>query len=343
MFRNFKDAQSYLDSLVAEELYPCISTAIAYKGETVAAFTAKRPDDPMYDTFSEETRMNIGSVTKIVTGSLIAKLMETGRISVHDNVKKHLPDYPFDDNTVLQLLCHSTGTDSFCCNFPYPSYDAPKEAFIPQIFAAMKRTYEPDTQSCYFTPGYSLLMEIIERISGMDYMEYADKMLFAPLGMTHTTFDTRTLSPADTVMPYDRDTDTYESSWNQRATGDSGLFTTAGDLLKFAGALQDAYHGRPNAVFSPWQAQYLFRECTENKFHRTAAMWRKGAVDHYRFFSDFCSPEACGHTGYSGCMLTVDPTYEISIAVLTNSRHLHAEDWNHYRVIANRLMGSLAL
>ncbi len=343
MFRNSEAAQAYLDVLLAEELYPCISTAIAYKGETVAAFTAKRPNDPMYDTFSADTRMNIGSVTKIITGALIAKLMETGRISVNDNVKKHLPEYPFEDNTVLQLLCHSTGADSFSGGVPYPSYDEPKEAFVKNICAAIKRTYEPGTQSCYYTPGYSLLMEIIERVSGMDYMEYANQMLFSPLGMTQTTFDTRTLSRSDAVMPYDRDTDTYESSWNQRATGDSGLFTTAADLLKFASALQDAYHGRPNAVFSPWQARYLFRECTENKFHRTAAMWRKGEVDHYSFFSDFCSPEACGHTGYSGCMLTIDPTYEISIVVLTNSRYLHATDWNNYRMIANRLMGSLAL
>ncbi len=343
MFKNSKDVQSYLDSLVTEELVPCISTAIAIKGETAAAFTAKRPNDPYYANFTANTRMNIGSVTKIITGSLIAKLMESGRISVHDNVKKHLPEYPFDDNTVLQLLCHSTGTDSFCCSFPYPTYAEPKEQLVKNILASMKRTYTPDTQSCYFTPGYSLLMEIIERISGMDYMEYAQKNLFDPLGMTDSTFDTRTLSSENTVMPYDRDTDTYESSWNQRTTGDSGLFTTAADLLKFAGALQDAYHGRPNAVFSPWQAQYLFRECTENKFHRTSAMWRRGNVDHYHFFSDFCSPEACGHTGYSGCMLTIDPTYEISIVVLTNSRYLHATDWNNYRIISNRLMGSLTL
>ncbi|MBQ8578441.1 MAG: beta-lactamase family protein [Clostridia bacterium] len=342
LFRNPDAVQAYLDSLVEEGLTPCISAAIAYKGEVAAAFTACRKDDPMYNHFSADTRLNIGSVTKIITGALMAKLMESGRISVNDNVKKHLPEYPFDDNTVLQLLCHSTGTDSFCCNVPRPVWSDPKEKFVHDILATMKRTYAPGTQSCYFTYGYSLLMEIIERVSGMDYMEFANKNLLSPLGMTSSTFDTHDISPDNMIMPYNRDTGTYENSWTMRPTADSGLFTTAGDLLKFAGALQDAYHGRENPVFTPWQAHYLFRECTENKFHRTAAMWRKGEVDHYNFFSDFNSPEACGHTGYSGCMLCIDPTYEISVVILTNSCYLH-HDWNNYRIISDRLLGALGI
>ncbi len=341
MYNLANDIRNYLDSLIDETLTPCISVAVSHRGQTVAAYTAARKDDPMYDTFSADTRMNIGSVTKIITGSLIAKLMESGRISVYDNVRKHIPEYPFADNTVLQLLCHTTGADSLCCNLPRPTYEDEKGAFIRDMMASMKRTYEPDTRSCYFSFGYALLMEIIERVSGMDFCTFADEQLLTPLGMTHSTFDTRKISPADAVMPYSRDTDTYENGWTLRPTADSGLFTTAGDLLLFANALQDAYHGRANAVFSPWQAGYLFRECTEEKFHRTPAMWRRGNRDHYGFFSDYASPEACGHTGYSGCMLTVDPTYELSVAILTNSCYLH-NDWNNYRIITNRLIGAIS-
>lgn len=341
MMKNPAQTQVYLDSLITEGLTPCIQTALLYQDET-AVFTACPDDDPMYMHFCAETRFNIGSVTKIVTGTLIAKLMETGRISPYDNVKKHLPEYPFADNTVMQLLCHTTGTDSFSCDCPRPGYDQPKDTLFSDILHSMKRSCEPDTQSAYFSYGYTLLMEIIERISGMEFAEYAKETLFDPLGMTQTTFDTRILREDTAVMPYDRDTDTYENCMNLRPTGDSGLFTTAADLMKFAAALQNAYHGRKNPVFTPWQAQYLFRECTENRFHRTPAMWRKGSFDHYGFFSDFCSPEACGHTGYSGCMLVMDPTYEISMAILTNSRYLHM-DWNNYRLISNHLMGTLSM
>jgi len=334
--------RNYLQSLVERELTPCISVAIAHRGELQYAGCAARQDDPMYEGYHAAIRHNIGSVTKIITGSLFAKLMETGVISVNDNVRKFLPEYPYDDNTVLQLLCHSTGYSSFIDNVPRPSIGVTTDEYVAAICKNAVREYAPGTESRYFTLGYTLIMAIIERVSGMDYETYAQKMLFEPLGMKDTTFDMRRVSAQDTILPYSRETDTYETDWHRRPTGDSGLYTTSADLLKFGMMLQDAYHGRENPVFTPWQAHYLFRECTEGKFVRTPAMWMKGARDRYGFFSDYCSPEACGHTGYSGCMLTVDPTYDISIAILTNSCHLHL-DWNNYRIISNRLMGAIKL
>ena len=331
---------AYLQSLVDSDLTPCISVAAAYRGETLYSGFAARKNDPLYAGYSSATRHNIGSVTKIITGALFAKAMETGRISVWDNVKKFLPEYPYDDNTILQLLCHSTGFGSFSCDIPRPSIGVTTDEYVRAICSAAVRDYAPGTESRYFTLGYTLVMAIIERVVGMDYETYAQKMLFAPLGMNETTFDMHNVSPENTILPYNRDTDTYESDWCRRPTGDSGLYTTAPDLLKVGIMLNDAYHGRENPVFNQPQAHYLFRECTEGKFIRTPAMWMKGERDRYGFFSDFCSPEACGHTGYSGCMLMVDPTYEISIAILTNSCHLHM-DWNNYRVICNRIMAEI--
>ena len=340
MIRDPEQIHAYLQSLVDSDLTPCISVAAAYRGKTVYAGTAARKNDALYAGYNASVRHNIGSVTKIITGSLFAKIMETGVVSVNDKVRKFLPEYPYDDNTILQLLCHSAGFSSFIDNVTRPGLDISTDAFVDAICKNAVREYEPGTDSRYFTLGYALVMAIIERISGMDYETYAQKYLFGPLGMTSTTFDMRRVSPEDTILPYNRDTDTYETEWDRRPTADSGLFTTAGDLLKFGCMLQDAYHGRENPVFAPWQAQYLFRECSERRFIRTPAMWMKGDRDRYGFFSDFCSPEACGHTGYSGCMLTVDPTYEFTIAILTNSCHLHM-DWNNYRIISNRIMGAL--
>ncbi|MBQ7982370.1 MAG: serine hydrolase, partial [Clostridia bacterium] len=67
--------QAYLQSLVDEALTPCISAAIAFRGETVYAGTAARKNDPLYAHYHAGIRHNIGSVTKIMTGTLIAKLM----------------------------------------------------------------------------------------------------------------------------------------------------------------------------------------------------------------------------------------------------------------------------
>ncbi len=340
MFKNANQMTAYLQSLVDSDLTPCISVAASYKGETVYAGTAARKNDPLYAGYNANIRHNIGSVSKIVTGTLFAKVMETGRISVWDRVKKFLPEYPYEDNDIMQLLCHSTGYSSFIDNVPRPAFDVSTDDYVEAICKNAVREYAPGTESRYFSLGYTLVMAIIERVTGMDYESYAQQQLFRPLGMTNSTFDMHLVSPENTILPYNRDTDTYETDWCRRPTGDSGLYTTAADLLKFGNGLLDGYLGQENPILTPWQAHYLFRECTEGKFIRTPAMWMKGDRDRYGFFSDFCSPEACGHTGYSGCMLMVDPTYDIAIAILTNSCHLHM-DWNNYRVICNRIMGEI--
>lgn len=338
--KNKAGINAYLQSLVDEDLTPCISIAAAYKGEVVYEGCAARKDDPLYNGYNPSIHHNIGSVTKIITGALFAKVLETGKVTVHHNVKRFLPEYPYDDNTILQLLCHSTGYASFLRDLPRPSIGVTTDEYVDMICKNAVREYAPGTESRYFSLGYTLVMAIIERITGMDYETYAQKVLFEPLGMTSSTFDMRRVSASDTILPYRKETDTYETDWNRRPTGDSGLYTTAGDLLKFGCMLQDAYHGRENPVFTKWQADYLFRECTDGKFIRTPAMWMKGSWDRYGFFADYCSPQACGHTGYSGCMLMVDPTYEFSISILTNSCDLHM-DWNNYRMITNRVMGAL--
>ena len=339
-FHNKDGMTAYLQSLVDEELTPCISVAASYKGETVYAGTAARKNDPLYEGYNAQIRHNIGSVSKIITGALFAKALETGKLTVWDRVKKFLPEYPYEDNDIMQLLCHSTGYSSFIENIPRPHFELTTDEYVALICKNAVREYAPGTESRYFSLGYTLVMAIIERVTGMDYESFARKVLFDPIGMNDSTFDMHKVSPANTILPYNRDTDTYETDWCRRPTGDSGLYTTAADLLKFGNLLNDAYHGRENPVFTQWQAHYLFGECTEGKFIRTPAMWMKGNHDRYGFFGDFCSPEACGHTGYSGCMLMVDPTYEISIAILTNSCHLHM-NWNNYRIISNRIMGEI--
>ena len=124
---------AYLQSLVDEDLTPCISIAAAYKGEVVYEGCAARKDDPLYNGYNPSIHHNIGSVTKIITGALFAKVLETGKVTVHHNVKRFLPEYPYDDNTILQLLCHSTGYASFLRDLPRPSIGVTTDEYVDMI------------------------------------------------------------------------------------------------------------------------------------------------------------------------------------------------------------------
>ena len=58
---------------------------------------------------SNETRFNVGSVTKTVTSALTVKLAEEKRLNLDDYVQKYLPEYKYSDVKIINLLTHTAG------------------------------------------------------------------------------------------------------------------------------------------------------------------------------------------------------------------------------------------
>ncbi len=304
---------------------PCLSASVSSGG--ICKFTcaaAYAASEPIYQNFDETTALNIGSLTEIFLAAIFVKLMESGACSIYDCVQQVLPEYPFSDTTLLQLFLHTSGADPFCCS--------PHDA-VSDICKLLRHTYEPNTELRYFPAAMPLLMECIRRISGTDAAVLAKDMILGPLEMTHSSF-----SPADipnSIPPYDPITDTVTRSQN-------GLYTTAEDILVFVDDVQNACHKRPAKVFTKWSADFLLRTCSDAPFSVTPAFLQKGNSLTPSFFSDFCTASACGRSSTTGCLVTIDPVYDISLVLLSNSTALNA-DWSIYRRLSNDLFGQILL
>lgn len=335
-----EDLDAYFNGLIAARLTDCLSVAVAYKGETAYAFCGADRARPAYAGFDETTRFNIGSVTKPVTAALLALLVERGLVSDTDKVQRYIPEYPLGSVSLYHLLTHSAGYDNADFAFPAPQNFDDQKRYLRDIYSVERLTAAPGEKAGYFSMGYTILMDVIERVSGQDIETFAQENLFRPLGMTETTYDTRKLSPQQTVMPYLKGEDRFLSLLSVPPTGDSGLYTTAADLLKFGLMFADAANGRGNRVFSAPAFRYMLAEFTHGRFHKTPVFWTKLDFDTYRCFAELSSPNTFGHTGFSGCMLSVDTDSDVAVAILTNSCWLH-EDWSNYRRIINRVMSAL--
>ena len=158
---------------------------------------------------------------------------------------QYLPGYPNAEIakvTIRQLLTHSGGTGDIFG----PEFDKQRLAEDARRLRAPVRRARPDHPPGkgyqYSNYGFVLLGDIIEHASGQSYYDYVDEHVFAPAGM----HDSGSL-PEDVAVPgrahaYTRKD---EGAWTDaadtlpyRGTSAGGGYSTAGDLLKFARALQ---------------------------------------------------------------------------------------------------------
>jgi CubicO group peptidase (beta-lactamase class C family) len=283
-----------------------MSIAIEQHGKTAYSFVEGDPDK-QGKPFTAETQLQIASVTKIMTSTLIIRLVEDGKISLYDNVRRFIPEFPFDDVLILHLMTHTSGCQNKKGNFPKQ-----KQLF----YESMVREFPCDTQFLYYSNGYDVLADVIERISGMTIKEFGYKIIFEPLKMNHSEFSLR---------------------------GGGDMRSTAEDLLKFSRHILDVRKTHKAGILKPCSVDLMFREHTRGRYDRTPAFFLKSETRVFgRYFGDLNSMESVGHAGASGCFLLLDPKYDLSIVILTNgSNTIQSDDANFIR-INNLLMGQFA-
>ena len=201
-----------------------------------------------------QTRFKIASVTKLFTSVLILQLVEQHRLDLDQPIKAYLPDYAGEAGgrvTIQQLLNHTSGLPSFdgvtdqaaALAHGIPVYQLPhtSDELLAQ-FDNGKLIGMPGEKFNYNNADYVVLGEIISRLYGRPYEQVVKERILDPLHM----LDSGVLHHGDIVdrladtywYPDDkkilsRDLPVYPENWY--AAG--AMYSTTGDLLKFADAL----------------------------------------------------------------------------------------------------------
>jgi CubicO group peptidase (beta-lactamase class C family) len=197
-------------------------------------------------TNTPETIFRIGSVTKQFTSTAILKLAEQGKLSLQDDIKKYLPDYPTQKKvTIEHLLTHTSGIKSYTSLPDAMTTEAKaKEISVNgmiNVFKDQPVDFNPGDSYLYNNSGYFLLGAIIEKVSGMPWGEYLKKNFFTPLKMTNTfCYDPKLTAQA---------TGYQKTSANEFGVADyvhptvpysaGAIFSTVDDLWKWEKAIFD--------------------------------------------------------------------------------------------------------
>lgn len=289
------------------------------KGYGFANLEWRIPNDP-------STKFRIGSITKQFTSAAILLLEERGKLGVDDPVKKYLTDAPAAWNkiTLRHLLTHTSGIPDFL-NGPGFAEQQPFAATPEQLVARFRGQpldFEPGSRFEYSNSGYILLSYLIEKISGDRYDGFLRENLFAPLGMNDSGYDSNSAIIAHRAAGY-----VYGASGFANAAfiqmsnlqGAGGLYSTAGDLLKWTRGLFGGKVLKPESMAkmtTPFRDNYAFGLSVESAGKRKAIR-HSGGIDGFDTELDYY------------------PDDQVTIAVLSNVE----ADGPDAEELANKLAG----
>lgn len=139
----------------------------------------------------ERTLFRPGSISKMFTWIALMQLIEQGRVSLDDDVNDHI-DFtvePFQGQpvTVRDLFQHTPGM-SDVGGFTTTNVDELVDHAEWTRNNVPARVMAPGVEIAYSNWGSSLAGYIVEQVSGEDFASYTERHIFAPLGMTSSTF-----------------------------------------------------------------------------------------------------------------------------------------------------------
>jgi D-alanyl-D-alanine carboxypeptidase len=178
-----------LSTQVEKNKTPAVRYIIFNETSVVHAFQAGFADVKNQKPVDTATSFNGFSVTKTFTGLAILQLAEKGKLSIDESANQYLPVFPYSaEITIRQLLSHSAGIPNpnplgwVHLESEHQTFD--RDAFFNPLFKKYHKTkFSPNERFSYSNPGYVLLGQIIEKVSGQNYEDYIRENIFIPLGI----------------------------------------------------------------------------------------------------------------------------------------------------------------
>ncbi len=202
---------------------------------------------------------HVASVSKQFTAAAILLLAQDGKLSIDDDVRKHIPELPdFGKPITLRQLAHHTSgiRDQWSLlglsGWRY-SRDLITDDDVLSLLARQKElNFTPGERHLYSNSGFTLLAIVVSRVSGKSFREFATERIFKPLGMTNTHFrDKFDEIVKHQAYGYAPEGGTFRSSvTNFDTAGATSLLTTAEDLAHWHANFDKPVVGGPEFLTS---------------------------------------------------------------------------------------------
>lgn len=290
-----------------------------------------------------------GSISKLLIWVSIMQLYEEGKIDLKADIKEYLPEgflknLSFDKPIrVMDLMNHQAGfQDTYFIQTKKASDIISLEKSL--SIRQPRQVYEPGAHTAYSNWGAALAAFIVQRVSGMDYVEYVNKNIFQPLDMKQSTISP-TYTDNDWVLNKRKRLKCYDLEGE--SIDGNGIYYiylypagsamgTIGDLAKFAKAITPN-DKRPSPLFK--------NQKTLDEIYKATSYYSGTDIEknYHGFFASEYGIQTIGHGGNTfGCssMLQFDPLSGIGMVVMTNQAHETTYNYDMYELIFGKFKDS---
>ena len=188
-----QNIEAYTQQVITEWQIPGMALSIVKDNKVIYAKGFGEKELNKGEPVNEHTAFQIGSVSKSFTAMLVAMLVDEGKVSWDDPVKKHLPDFemydPWVSNNLLikDIMIHRTGLPGQSGTYvPCLGYD---QGDVYQMFKLIKPSTSLRTSYDYNNITFIIAAKIVEKYMGKPWEVCVQERIFNPLQMKESSLN----------------------------------------------------------------------------------------------------------------------------------------------------------
>lgn len=187
------DLDAVAQRVIAQERVAGASVLVVQHGKVILHKGYGYADLGLDAPAKDETAYHVVGPMLPFTGIAVMQLVERGKLSLEDDLSKHVPEFPVQGHrvTIRQLLNHTSGiVDYHYLGDPIEATSRQPKALdeVMALYAGKKWVNEPGKKWDWSISGFQLLVTIVERVSGESFAEYVRKNIFEPAGVKSTAY-----------------------------------------------------------------------------------------------------------------------------------------------------------
>jgi CubicO group peptidase (beta-lactamase class C family) len=188
-----RDLDAVARRMIAQERVAGASILVIHRGKVLLHKGYGHADLGLEAPAKAETAYHVVGPMLPFTGIAVMQLVERGKLSLDDELAKHVPEFPMQGRrvTIRQLLNHTSGiVDYHYLGDPIEATSRQPKALdeVMALYAGKPWLNEPGKKWDWSISGFQLLVTIVERVSGEPFADHVKRNILIPAGARSTTY-----------------------------------------------------------------------------------------------------------------------------------------------------------